>query len=68
MRLTPPACALRRNGALKSGVQAQRASPPHNYGLCQTKSWLEQINGAGSLVWANPLTNAQPKRSLIMRS
>src|SRR5712672_3428142 len=42
MRLTPPACALRRNGALKSGVQAQRASPPHNLGLCQTKSWLEQ--------------------------
>jgi hypothetical protein len=43
MRLTPPACALRRNGALKSGVQAQRASPPHNYGLCQTKSWLEHL-------------------------
>src|SRR5438477_457687 len=43
MRLTPPACALRRNGALKSGVQAQRASPPHNLGLCQTKSWLEHV-------------------------
>jgi hypothetical protein len=43
MRLTPPACALRRNGALKSRVQAQRASPPDNHGPCQTESWLEQI-------------------------
>ena len=36
MRLTPLACALRRNGALKSGVQAQRASLPHNHGRCHT--------------------------------
>jgi AhpC/TSA family len=44
MHLTPLACALRRNGALKSGVQVRRASPPHNHGLCQIKSWLEQLS------------------------
>jgi hypothetical protein len=35
MRLTPPAYALRRNGALKSGVRTQRASRLHDNGLCQ---------------------------------